>query len=223
MNKKQSSSGNGLIIGFIILLIVVGSFSFPQEYLPYIAGGGGALLLIAIIRMIMKKREVDKLSYEVAQRQKEEQERQRRLAAERARREAEERERAAAARQAGEQKEKAASSPAEPSLDIEVPEEINGAECAYQYEKVYFDLLPEINPESFLGRKVRFDDVNGDIFVKVGSKKIGTMRSNRLSDMVSDWLERGDPIFAVITSVNDDPMECAFDLFLYKKEKWDDE
>lgn len=213
---SKSSSGNGSFIGFVFLLFVIGALlSFFREYWPFIVGAGGALLFVFILLRINKSRAAAKYRQEQELLQKTEQERKRREAAER--------ERAAAAARAAAQNESPAAPASEIPAEIEVPEEINGAACAYQYEKVYFDLLPKINPETYLGRKVRFDDVNGDIFVKVGSKRIGTMRSNRLADMVSDWLERNDPIFAVVTHTNDDPLECAFDLYLYRKEKWDDE
>jgi len=215
MASKNSSSGTGSFIGFILVLALIGAaINFFKDNWQIVAIIGGAVLFFMMIMKfdkINKRKEAEKLRQLEAQQLKEEQEKKRQEAAER--------ERAAAAARA------AAPAPSDADLpaEIEVPEEINGAACAYQYEKVYFDLLPEINPENYLGRKVRFDDVNGDIFVKVGSKRIGTMRSNRLADMVSDWLERGDPIFAVITNTNDDPLECAFDLYLYRKDKWDDE
>ncbi len=213
---SKSSSGNGSFIGFVFLLVVIGALvSFFREYWPFIVGGGGALLFVFILLRINKSRAAAKYRQEQELLQKTEQERKRRESAER--------ERAAAAARTEAQKEKPISSSADLPAEIEVPDEIDGAECAYQYEKVYFDLLPDIDPNAYLGRKVRFDDVNGDIFVKVGSKRIGTMRSNRLADMVSDWLERGDPIFAAVTYTNDDPLECAFDLYLYRKDKWDDE
>lgn len=213
---SKSSSGNGSFIGFVFLLVVIGALvGFFREYWPFIAGAGGALLFVFVLVRINKSRAAAKYRQEQELQQKTEQERKRREAAER--------ERAAAAARTEAQKEKPMSSSADLPAEIEVPDEINGAECAYQYEKVYFDLLPEINPETYLGRKVWFDNINGDIFVKVGSKRIGTMRSNRLADMVSDWLDRDDPIFAVVTYTNDDPLECAFDLYLYRKDKDEEE
>lgn len=213
MASKNSSSGAGSFIGFILVLALIGAaINFFKDNWQIVAIIGGAVLFFMMIMKfdkINKRKEAEKLRQLEAQQLKEEQEKKRREAAER--------ERAAA------QNESPATPAAEIPAEIEVPDEINGAACAYQYEKVYFDLLPDIDPNAYLGRKVRFDDVNGDIFVKVGSKRIGTMRSNRLADMVSDWLERNDPIFAVVTHTNDDPLECAFDLYLYRKDKWDDE
>ena len=219
MASKNSSSGTGAFIGFVLVLALIGAaINFFKDNWPVVAIVGGAVLFFMLIMKLdkaNKRKEAERLRQLEAQQLKEEQEKKRREAAER--------ERAAAAARAAAQKESPAAPAAEAPAEIEVPEEINGAECAYQYEKVYFDLLPDINPNAYLGRKVRFDDINGDIFVKVGSKRIGTMRSNRLADMVSDWLERGDPIFAAVTYTNDDPLECAFDLYLYRKDKWDDE
>ena len=219
MASRNSSSGTGSVIGFVIVLaLICAAINFFKDNWPVVAIIGGAVLFFILIMKsdkANKRKEAEKLRQLEAQQLKEEQEKKRREAAER--------ERAAAAARAEAQNESPAALAAEVPAEIEVPDEINGAECAYQYEKVYFDLLPEINPENYLGRKVRFDDVNGDIFVKVGSKRIGTMRSNRLADMVSDWLERDDPIFAAVTYTNDDPLECAFDLYLYRKDKWDDE
>lgn len=219
MSRNTSSSNTGSFILFVLALAAIGAaVNFFKDNWPVVAIIGGAVLFFMLIVKLdkaNKRKEAERLRQLEAQQLKEEQVKKRR--------EAVERERSAAAARAAAQKESHAAPTAEAPADIEVPEEIDGAECAYQYEKIYFDLLPDINPNAYLGRKVRFDDNNGDIFVKVGSKRIGTMRSNRLADMVSDWLDRDDPIFAVVTYTNDDPLECAFDLYLYRKDKWDEE
>ena len=219
MSRNTSSSNTGSFILFVLALAAIGAaVNFFKDNWPVVAIIGGAVLFFMLIVKLdkaNKRKEAERLRQLEAQQLKEEQVKKRR--------EAVERERSAAAARAAAQKESHAAPTAEATADIEVPEEIDGAECAYQYEKIYFDLLPDINPNAYLGRKVRFDDINGDIFVKVGSKRIGTMRSNRLADMVSDWLDRDDPIFAVVTYTNDDPLECAFDLYLYRKDKWDEE
>lgn len=203
------------LVAIIIIVVIVGNIGtfFDENGRAIALIAGTVVALILIVRAVKKSaaRKAAEEAERIATEQKE-----------KARREAMEKEKEMARLKS--EAEKAASEKKEKSDSdfVEVPYEINGCPCAYNYEKVYFDLLPGVDPAPYLGRKVRLYDLNGEILVKVGKTQIGTMRDNRLSDMVSDWLDRGDPIYAVVTHTNDDPHECAFDLFFYRKDDLSD-
>ena len=101
---------------------------------------------------------------------------------------------------------------------INVPSTIDGAKCAYQYKKVSIKLIDGIDLTNILGQKIRFQKIGDEMNLIVNDQHIGTMGKGRLVEMVEDWLDRDDPIYAVITVVDDDDYTAAFDLFFYRNE-----
>lgn len=102
---------------------------------------------------------------------------------------------------------------------VNVPASIDGQKCAYQYTKVDIVLTEGINFDSIFAKRVQFDNSRGPVALFVGGQYIGTIKNSKIEDMVSDWLRRGQPIFAVVTRVDDDEYTAAFDLYLYRNEQ----
>lgn len=101
---------------------------------------------------------------------------------------------------------------------ISVPGMIDGQKCAYQYTKVPVALASGINLESVFAQRIQFDLSRGNVALIVNNQFIGTIGNAKLSEMVSDWLRRGEPVFAVLTSYDDEKYTAAFDLYLYRDE-----
>lgn len=99
---------------------------------------------------------------------------------------------------------------------INIPAVIDGQKCVYQYTKVDIQLVENINLDSVFAQRVQFDASSGPVALIVNGKYIGSVRNGKIADMVSDWLRRGEPVFAVISSVNDEQYSAAFDLYLYR-------
>lgn len=100
----------------------------------------------------------------------------------------------------------------------EAPEKINGLSCAYQYEKVYFIPEDHMAIDPLLGHTVTAKKENDEIGIYFRDTLIGKMKPGRLQRMVSDWLDRQDPMWLMVTSVDDEKREAAFDLYLYRDE-----
>lgn len=101
---------------------------------------------------------------------------------------------------------------------IKVPAEIDGQKCAYQYTKVDIVLVDGVNLDSIFGQRVQFDLSRGSVALIVGGQYIGTMKTGKLADMVEDWIKRREPVFAVVSRVDDERNTAAFDLYLYRDE-----
>lgn len=102
---------------------------------------------------------------------------------------------------------------------VQVPASIDGQKCAYQYTKVDIVLADNVNFDSIFAQRIQFDNSRGPIALFVGGQYIGTIKNKKIEDMVSDWLRRNQPIFAVISRVDDDEYTAAFDLYLYRNEQ----
>lgn len=68
-------------------------------------------------------------------------------------------------------------------------------------------------------QRIRFDNSRGPVALFVGGQYIGTVKNSKIEDMISDWLRREQPIFAVVSRVDDDEYTAAFDLYLYRNEQ----
>lgn len=97
---------------------------------------------------------------------------------------------------------------------IRVPAEINGQKCAFQYSKVYITLAVGVNLDSIFGQRVAL----GFDSVEFNGQYIGRISNVKLSDMVNDWLRRGEPVFAVVSHIDEDNYFAAIDLYLYRDE-----
>ena len=105
-----------------------------------------------------------------------------------------------------------------PQEKPEAPAKINGLACAYQYEKVYFAPEDRMAIEPLIGHTVTTKKENDEVAIYFQDTLIGKMKPGKLRDMVSDWLDRHDPMWLMITRVDDAKREAAFDLYLYRDE-----
>lgn len=97
---------------------------------------------------------------------------------------------------------------------IKVPTEIDGQKCAYQYRKVDIALVAGVNLDSIFGQRVML----GYDSVEYNGQYIGRICNVKINDMAKDWLRRGEPVFAVVSRVDDDNHTAAIDLYLYRDE-----
>lgn len=102
---------------------------------------------------------------------------------------------------------------------VNVPASIDGHKVAYQYTKVDIVLAEGVDFDSILAQRIRFDNSRGPVALFVGGQYIGTVKNSKIEDMISDWLRRKQPIFAVVSRVDDDKYTAAFDLYLYRNEQ----
>lgn len=101
---------------------------------------------------------------------------------------------------------------------VKVPAVIDGQKCAYQYTKIDIVLADGINLDSIFAQRIQFDASRGPVALIVGNQYVGTVGNRKLAEMVSDWLRRGEPVFAVVSSIDDELYTAAFDLYLYRDE-----
>lgn len=100
---------------------------------------------------------------------------------------------------------------------IRFPSSIGSASVTYQYDDV--PLIPCVSPvSSLIGKMLHFQADGDQVDVLTNGRLIGTMKPGRLCRMVTDWLSRGDPIRAAVTSVNDETHSVSFGLYFYRDE-----
>lgn len=163
------------------------------------------ILILAVVAFnifIIVRRHSSKYVSPVDRAQMEDAQRERRMAAEA------ERHRAEAASAA------AAAQPSAP--EVVIPASYKGYDLAYHYDDVRINSVglasSYIHPD--LGISLA---VNGDtIDVLNGKAKIGTLPANRLSGMVRDWNDRGDPYLAFLASYNADGSNVVIALAFYE-------
>lgn len=97
------------------------------------------------------------------------------------------------------------------------PEEIEGKQLAYRYTDVRFSLFDPSAKSGLIGKELTFSEGNNKIGIFSDGTLLGAMAEGKLCDMVSDWLENGDPIFALLTRT-DSSGNAFFDLFFYRSE-----
>ena len=102
---------------------------------------------------------------------------------------------------------------------VQVPSTIDGQKVAYQYTKVDIVLAEGVDFDSIFAQRIQFDNSRGPVALLVGGRYIGAVKNSKIEDMISDWLRREQPIFAVVSRVDDDEYTAAFDLYLYRNER----
>jgi len=111
---------------------------------------------------------------------------------------------------------------AEPALKkretVNVPGRIGNANCKYKYDGVGISLMHGVNLDSIFAQRATFDSSYSPVAVLVNGQAIGSLNNDKLSEMVYDWNRRGEPIFAIITHVDDERNEAVLDLFFYRDE-----
>lgn len=182
---------------FSFLAYLLGGVWIAENWKTIVAVLAALILLIVISRRSKKKRAAQ---YAQAVRQQEE-ERQRKQA----------QPAASSPRPAA-----PVQSPA-PSKAPTPPEEIDGKQQVYHYSDVRFSPFNASAAYRLTGKKVTFSRKDDKIGVYVEGTLLGVMENGRLRDMVSDWLENDDPIFAVLSHV-DASGAAFFDLAFYRSE-----
>lgn len=111
---------------------------------------------------------------------------------------------------------------AEPALKkretVNVPGRIGNANCKYKYDGVGISLIHGVNLNSIFAQHATFDSSYSPVAVLVNGQAIGSLNNDKLSEMVYDWNRRGEPVFAVITHIDDERNEAVLDLFFYRDE-----
>lgn len=97
-----------------------------------------------------------------------------------------------------------------------LPDEIDGATVAYQYEEVVFALDCAEDPDPYMAKELRFERNASKILVKHDSIQIGFLKPGKITDMVRDWLNRGDPIRAFLTAYDQDESSGEFTIVFYR-------
>lgn len=84
-------------------------------------------------------------------------------------------------------------------VEFHLPDTIDGATVAYQYEEVVFALDCAEDPDPYMAKELHFEKASDKIHVKHEVVQIGSLKPGKITDMIRDWLERGDPIRAFLT------------------------
>lgn len=112
---------------------------------------------------------------------------------------------------------------------VKVPTTIDDIPIAYHYEDVGiytpseigldFDLIaPGMLVYFVRDKKNEYDpDAIGAWVDHDGFRKIGYMNRGKLRDMLSDWLDRADPIYSHIASIDDDAHKIKLYLAFYRE------
>lgn len=95
----------------------------------------------------------------------------------------------------------------------------NGAGyLAYQYQCVWFSLCTDNIPKSYIHKPIEFSRDADGITVCCESKKIGVLNPHKITDMISDWLDRDESYSAFLTAIFTDDMEGSFNIAFYRDE-----
>lgn len=101
-------------------------------------------------------------------------------------------------------------------VEFHLPDTIDGATVAYQYEEVVFALDCAEDPDPYMAKELRFENGADKIRVAHESVQIGFLKPGKITDMVRDWLNRGDPIRAFLTGYNTDESTGYFIIVFYR-------
>lgn len=95
----------------------------------------------------------------------------------------------------------------------------NGAGyLAYQYQCVWFSLCTDNIPKSYIHKPIEFFRDADGISVSCETKKIGVLNPHKITDMISDWLDRDESYSAFLTAIFIDDMEGSFNIAFYRDE-----
>ena len=101
-------------------------------------------------------------------------------------------------------------------VEFHLPDTIDGATVAYQYEEVVFALDCAEDPDPYMAKELHFEKDADKIYVKHESVRIGCLKPGKITDMIRDWLERGDPIRAFLTGYDTDESTGHFVIVFYR-------
>lgn len=101
-------------------------------------------------------------------------------------------------------------------VEFHLPDTIDGATVAYQYEEVVFALDCAEDPDLYMAKELHFEKTSDKIHVKHEAVQIGSLKPGKITDMIRDWLERGDPIRAFLTGYNTDESTGYFIIVFYR-------
>lgn len=101
-------------------------------------------------------------------------------------------------------------------VEFRLPDTIDGATVAYTYEKVVFKLTLVDDPDPFIAKPLEFEKKTDKIHVVCEDTEIGYLKSGKITDMVRDWLDRGDPLRAFLTAYDTDDATGEFIIVFYR-------
>ena len=103
--------------------------------------------------------------------------------------------------------------------DITIPSEIDDAKLVYHYESeeaknVDYDLAMEIasRKEWVLGASI----IDDEVWLTAKGKPIMQLASKRRSDMLSDWIKRGDPYKIYLANIHTETKEVQVFIAFYR-------
>jgi hypothetical protein len=104
-------------------------------------------------------------------------------------------------------------------LDVpEAPARIERCSCVYSYIKVPMTPLDEMPVEPLVSRLINFSPADDEPAVFCHGVPVGHVNHQKIGRMISDWIKRGDPIWAMITSADELKHTAAFDIYFYRDE-----
>lgn len=109
-----------------------------------------------------------------------------------------------------------AETPEKQVVEFHLPDTIDRATVAYQYEEVVFALDCAEDPDPYMAKELHFEKASDKIHVKHEAVQIGSLKPGKITDMIRDWLERGDPIRAFLTGYNTDESTGHFIIVFYR-------
>lgn len=101
-------------------------------------------------------------------------------------------------------------------VEFHLPDTIDGATVAYQYEEVVFALDCAEDPDPYMAKELYFETESDKIIIKHESVRIGHMKAGKITDMIGDWLKRNDPIRAFLTGYDTDESTGHFIIVFYR-------
>ena len=96
---------------------------------------------------------------------------------------------------------------------IVLPDEFFGVELAYKYTDVELIPIEGLNAEELEKKEITFNFVDDQAIACIANKAIGAVAKRGIAYMIRDWLNAGDPIYAVF--INAEELTCA--VCFYKK------
>ena len=96
---------------------------------------------------------------------------------------------------------------------IILPDTFFGVDLAYKYTDVELIPIAGLDAEELEKKEITFNFVDDQAIACIANKAIGAVSKRGIAYMIRDWLNAGDPIYAVF--INAEELTCA--VCFYKK------
>lgn len=101
---------------------------------------------------------------------------------------------------------------------IHIPDTIGEYKLEYHYRDLPFNVLGDLS-STVGGEELKFSIASDEIYIHIGDSLVGSMQDNRQKDMIRDFINRSEPIKAVL-SAYDGELNAKMFIAFYRTPKY---